>query len=49
MTPKRPLRKWPHDMFENNTGSVPLFQKEIKRKCKGQSVIILNCGDKVET
>ena len=38
----------PNDMFKNNTGSVSLFQKEVKRRCKGQSVLILNCGDKVE-
>jgi len=37
-----------YDMFKNNTGSVSLFQKEVKRRCKGQSVLILNCGDKVE-
>jgi len=37
-----------YDMFKNNTGSAPLFQKEVKRRCKGQSILILNCGDKVE-
>ena len=37
-----------YDMFKNNTGSVPLFQKEVNRRCNDQSVLILNCGDKIE-
>ena len=38
-----------YDMFKNNTGSVPLFQKEVNRRCNDQSVLILNCGDKIES
>ena len=37
-----------YDMFNNNTGSVSLFQKEVKCRYKDQSVLILNSGDKVE-
>ena len=37
-----------YDMFNNNTGSVSLFQKGINRRCKEQSALILNCGDKIE-
>lgn len=37
-----------YDMFKNNTGSVKLFQKEIKQKYPNQSVNVLECGDKIE-
>ena len=37
-----------YDMFKNNTGLVSLFQKGINRRCKEQSALILNCGDKIE-
>ena len=37
-----------YDMFNNNTGSVDLFQKEIKKTNSKQSIIIMNQGDKIE-
>ena len=37
-----------YDMFNNNTGSVDLFQKELKKVNPAQSVIIMECGDKIE-
>ena len=35
-------------MFNNNTGSVNLFQKELKKANSKQSLIIMKCGDKIE-
>ena len=37
-----------YDMFINNTGSIDLFKKEIKIKNPNQSIITMNCGDKIE-
>ena len=37
-----------YDMFNNNTGSVNLFQKEIKKVNSKQSLIIMKHGDKIE-
>ena len=37
-----------YDMFVNNTGSVNLFKKEVEKINPKQSIIILNCGDKIE-
>ena len=37
-----------YDMFDNNTGSVNLFQKEIKKTNSKQSIIIMKQGDKIE-
>jgi L-ascorbate 6-phosphate lactonase len=37
-----------YDMFNNNTGSVNLFQKEIKKANSEQSIIIMKHGDKIE-
>jgi L-ascorbate 6-phosphate lactonase len=37
-----------YDMFNNNTGSVDLFQKEIKKANSKQSLIIMKHGDKIE-
>ena len=37
-----------YDMFVNNTGSVDLFKKEVEKINSNQSIIVLNCGDKIE-
>ena len=37
-----------YDMFINNTGSVELFIKEVKKRNHNQSIIIMKCGDKIE-
>ena len=37
-----------YDMFNNNTGSVDLFQKEIKKINSKQSIIIMNQGNNIE-
>ena len=37
-----------YDMFMNNTGSIDLFKKEMIKRDPNQSIITLNCGDKIE-
>jgi L-ascorbate 6-phosphate lactonase len=37
-----------YDMFNNNTGSIKIFQKELKKINPDQSVIIMKSGDKIE-
>jgi len=37
-----------YDMFENNNGSIDHFKKEMKKRNPHQSIIIMNCGDKIE-
>ena len=37
-----------YDMFMNNTGSIDLFKKEMIKRNPNQSIITLNCGDKIE-
>ena len=36
-----------YDLFINNTGSIDLFKKEIKINNPNQSIITMNCGDKI--
>ena len=36
-----------YDMFINNTGSIDLFTKAIETRDPNQSVITMNCGDKI--
>ena len=36
-----------YDLFINNSGSIDLFKKEIKINNPNQSIIIMNCGDKI--
>ena len=37
-----------YDMFDNNSGSVNFFKKEVEKKKPKQSIIIMECGDKIE-
>ena len=37
-----------YDMFNENTGSKNLFIDEVNRVNKDQSILIMNCGDKIE-
>jgi|TARA_Y100000310_G_C20661102_1_gene804858 L-ascorbate metabolism protein UlaG (beta-lactamase superfamily) len=37
-----------YDMFNNNTGSISLFQTQINDVCPDQKVTILKCGEKFE-
>ena len=36
-----------YDMFINNTGSIDLFKKELNIRIPNQSIITMNCGDKI--
>jgi len=36
-----------YDMFINNTGSIDLFKEEIEIRNPDQSIITMNCGDKI--
>ena len=36
-----------YDMFINNTGSIDLFKKEVGIRNSNQSIITMNCGDKI--
>jgi len=37
-----------YDMFKKNTGSVDYFKNQIKKIHPAQSIIILECGEKIE-
>ena len=37
-----------YDMFKNNTGSVSYFKNQMKKIHPDQSIIVLECGGKIE-
>jgi len=37
-----------YDMFKNNTGSVDYFKNQVKKIHSDQSIIVLECGEKIE-
>ncbi len=37
-----------YDMFDNNSGSIDIFKKEVKKMNSRQSIIRMECGDKIE-